>query len=215
MNTLERVRYVGKPLVFVACLLPALFVVTDLFEITGRLGANPVEEILDRFGNWGLRFMMVSLAVTPLRHVTGYAWLTRFRRMLGLFAFFYIAMHFLTWLVLDQGLYLPGITEDIVERPFITIGMLALVLLTAMAITSTNGMRRRLGKRWDQLHKSAYVVGALGVWHYWWQVKADILEPLIYAVILTTLLGFRLVRHLSRRRQRPAPVALGQNAKSA
>ena len=214
MNTLQRVRFIGKPLVFVVCLLPALLVVTDLFELTGRLGANPVEEILDRFGNWGLRFMMVSLAVTPLRHVTGYAWLTRFRRMLGLFAFFYVAMHFLTWLVLDQGLYLRGITEDIVERPFITIGMLALVLLTAMAATSTNGMRRRLGRRWDQLHYSAYVVGVLGIWHYWWQVKADILEPLIYAAILATLLGFRLLRRLARRGGMPGRVAFGNNAKS-
>ena len=214
MNTLDRVRYIGKPLVFAVCLLPALLVVTDLFEITGRLGANPVEEILDRFGNWGLRFVMVALAVTPLRHITGYAWLTRFRRMLGLFAFFYVAMHFLTWLVLDQGLYLPGITEDIVERPFITLGMLALVLLTAMAVTSTNGMRRRLGRRWNQLHYSAYVVGALGVWHYWWQVKADVREPLIYAAILTTLLGFRLVRRLSRRGGSPGRVAFGNNAKS-
>lgn len=214
MNTLDRVRYIGKPLVFVLCLVPAMLVVTDLFEITGRLGANPVEEILDRFGNWGLRFVMVTLAVTPLRHMTGYAWLTRFRRMLGLFAFFYIAMHFLTWFVLDQGLYLPGITEDIVERPFITIGLLALVLLLAMAVTSTNGMRRRLGRRWNQLHYSVYVVGLLGVWHYWWQVKADIREPLIYTVILVTLLGFRLARRLSRQRGRPGRVAFGNNAKS-
>ena len=191
MTTIQAVRYVGKPLVFIACLLPALLVVTDLLEITGRLGANPVEEILDRFGNWGLRFVMITLAVTPLRRVTGWNWLTRFRRMLGLFTFFYVAMHFATWLVLDQGLYLAGIAEDILERPFITIGMLALVLLTAMAVTSTSGMRRRMGRRWNQLHYSVYLVGVLGVWHYWWQVKADIREPLIYAVILTLLLGHR------------------------
>ncbi len=213
MNTLERVRYIGKPLVFVVCLLPALLVVTDLFEITGRLGANPVEEILDRFGNWGLRFVMLTLAVTPLRYITSYTWLTRFRRMIGLFAFFYVAVHFLTWLILDQGLYLPGITEDIVERPFITIGIAALVLLTAMAVTSTNGMRRWLGRRWNQLHYSVYVVGALGVWHYWWQVKADIREPLIYAIILVTLLGLRLVRRLSRRRA-PNRVAFRNKPKS-
>ncbi len=198
MTTTERVRYIGKPLVFVLCLVPTILIVTDLFELTGRLGANPVEEILDRFGNWGLRFMMISLAVTPLRRVTGWNWLSRFRRMLGLFAFFYVAMHFLTWLVLDQGLYMAGIIEDIAERPFITIGMLALVLLLAMAVTSTNGMRRRLGKRWGQLHTSAYVVGVLGVWHYWWQVKADILEPLIYALILTALLGYRLWHRYGR-----------------
>ncbi|MEM8815225.1 MAG: protein-methionine-sulfoxide reductase heme-binding subunit MsrQ [Pseudomonadota bacterium] len=205
MTTNARIKYLGKPLVFALCLVPALLVVTDLFEISGRLGANPVEEILDRFGNWGLRFMMLALAVTPLRRITGLNWIARFRRMLGLFAFFYVATHFLVWLVLDQGLYLPGIGEDIVKRPFITLGMAALVLLLAMALTSTAGMRRRLGRRWDQLHTSAYAVGVLGVWHYWWQVKADILEPLIYALILSALLGYRLWFRLQRPvRQRSA-----------
>ncbi|MDX1517297.1 MAG: protein-methionine-sulfoxide reductase heme-binding subunit MsrQ [Woeseiaceae bacterium] len=203
MNTLTQIRFVWKPIVFAVCLVPAALVVTDLFEITGSLGANPVEAILDRFGNWGLRFVMVALAVTPLRRITGWNWLQRFRRMLGLFAFFYVLMHFLTWFVLDQGMLLSAILEDIVERPFITLGFTALVLLTAMAITSTNGMRRRLGRNWDRLHMSVYAVGILGVWHYWWQVKADIREPLIYAVILSVLLGYRL--WWSRRR---SPAAL-------
>jgi sulfoxide reductase heme-binding subunit YedZ len=119
--------------------------------------------------------------------------------MLGLFAFFYVSMHFLTWLVLDQGLLMSAIVEDIVERPFITIGFVALLLLTAMALTSTAGMRRRMGRRWNQLHYSAYVVGVLGVWHYWWQVKADVREPLVYAVILAALLGHRV--WWSRRRR--------------
>ncbi len=192
VNTLEQIRFVWKPLVFIACLVPAVLVVTDAMQITGGLGANPVEEILDRFGNWGLRFTMITLAVTPLRRLSGWNWLIRFRRMLGLFAFFYVLMHFLTWLVLDQGLWWPAIVEDIGERPFITIGFTAFLLLIAMAATSTNGMRRRLGRRWQQLHYSVYAVGALGVWHYWWQVKADILEPLVYAVILAFLLGYRL-----------------------
>ena len=200
MNTLQRVRFVGKPLVFLLALLPALLVITDALEITGRLSANPVEDILDRFGNWGLRFIMITLAVTPLRRVTGWNWLTRFRRMLGLFTFFYILMHFLTWFVLDQGMLLSAITEDIVERPFITIGMVALVLLVAMAATSTNGIRRRMGRRWDKLHYGAYAVGILGVWHYWWQVKQDISEPLVYAVILAVLLGARLWHYWRRRR---------------
>lgn len=199
MTTIQRVRYIGKPLVFAVCLVPAFLVVGDLFGITGTLGANPVEEILDRFGNWGLRFMMIALAVTPLRVLTGYNWIGRFRRMLGLFAAFYVFMHFLVWLVLDQGIYLPGILEDIVERPFITIGMIALLLLGAMAATSTAGMRRRLGRQWQRLHYGAYVAAILGVWHYWWQVKADILEPAIYAAILTLLLGFRLWKKLTRR----------------
>ncbi len=196
--SLTQVRFVLKPLVFIACLVPALLIVGDTFNLTGSLGANPVEEILDRFGNWGLRFMMIALAVTPLRRWTGINWLTQFRRMLGLFAFFYVLMHFLTWLVLDQDLYMAGILEDIVKRPFITIGMVALVLLIAMAVTSTNGIRRRMGRRWNRLHYSAYAVGILGVWHYWWQVKLDTTEPLIYAVILSVLLGARIA---ARRRQ--------------
>ena len=192
MNTLQKVRYVGKPTVFLLCLLPAALVVTDAFGITGQLGANPVEEILDRFGNWALRMIMLTLAVTPLRRITGWNWLSRFRRMLGLFTFFYALLHFLTWLILDQGLLLSAIAEDLLERPFITLGFTALLLLTAMAATSTNGMRRRLARNWNRLHYSAYAVGILGVWHYWWQVKKDIAEPLVYAAILATLLGFRL-----------------------
>ena len=198
MTTIQRVRYIGKPLVFAACLVPAFLVVGDLFGITGTLGANPVEELLDRFGNWGLRFMMIVLAVTPLRVLTGLNWIGRFRRMLGLFAAFYVFAHFAVWLVIDQGVYLPGIVEDIVERPFITIGMVALLLLGAMAATSTDAMRRRLGRQWQRLHYGAYAAAILGVWHYWWQVKADILEPAIYAAILTLLLGFRLWKRLTR-----------------
>ncbi len=191
MDTLRTVRFVGKPVVFLLCLLPALLVVTDAFELTGRLGANPVEEILDRFGNWGLRMIMITLAVTPLRRITGWGWLARFRRMLGLFAFFYILMHFLAWLILDQGVLLSAILEDLVERPFITIGFAALLLLVALAVTSTNRMRRRLGRRWQTLHNSVYVIALLGVWHYWWQVKQDITEPLIYAIVLAALLAPR------------------------
>ena len=192
MDTLTQIRLVWKPLVFVACLLPLALVVGDIFNITGTLGANPVEEILDRFGNWGLRFIMITLAVTPLRKLSGWNWLARFRRMLGLFTFFYVLLHFLTWLVLDQGLLLAAVIEDIAKRPFITIGAAALLLLTALAVTSTNGMRRRLGRRWQSLHNSVYVIAALGVWHYWWQVKQDITEPAIYAAILAVLLGSRL-----------------------
>ncbi len=192
MNTLTQIRFVWKPVVFVLCLVPGLILLGDTFEITGTLGANPVEEIQDRLGNWGLRFIMIALAVTPLRRLTGWSWLQQFRRMLGLFAFFYTLLHFLAWLILDQGVLWSAIVEDIVKRPFITIGFAALLILTAMAATSTNGMRRRLGKRWQQLHYGAYIVGILGVWHYWWQVKKDIRDPLIYAVILAVLLGLRL-----------------------
>ncbi len=191
MNTLEQVRWIWKPAVFLICLVPAILVVTDAVELTGRLGANPVEEILDRFGNWALRFIMVTLAVTPLRRLTGWNWLARFRRMFGLFTFFYVFMHFLTWLILDQGVLMSAILEDLTDRPFITIGFVALVLLMALAATSTNGMRRRLGRRWQTLHNATYLIAILGVWHYWWQVKQDIAEPLVYAVILAVLLGSR------------------------
>lgn len=201
MFTVRHIRFFWKPLVFVVCLLPAVFVITDAFEITGRLGANPVEEILDRFGNWALRFIMITLAVTPLRRISGWNQLLQFRRMLGLFTFFYALNHFLTWLILDQGMRLSAIAEDLVERPFITIGFTALVLLTALAATSTNGMRRRLGRRWQLLHNAVYLVGALGVWHFWWQVKQDITEPLVYATILAILLGIRLWWHLRRPRK--------------
>jgi methionine sulfoxide reductase heme-binding subunit len=202
LDTLTQIRFVWKPAVFVLCLLPVLLLLGDTFEITGSLGANPVEEIQDRLGNWGLRFIMIALAVTPLRRLTGWNWLLRFRRMLGLFAFFYTFLHFLVWLILDQGVLWSAIVEDIVKRPFITIGFAALLILAALAATSTNGMRRRLGRRWQQLHYGVYAAGILGVWHYWWQVKNDILEPLIYALILSGLLGVRLWFRATRRKKR-------------
>lgn len=202
MNTLEQVRRIWKPAIFLLCLVPAVLVVTDALELTGRLGANPVEDIQDRFGNWTLRFIMITLAVTPLRRLTGWNWLSRFRRMLGLFTFFYALMHFLVWLLLDQGILLSAILEDLLERPFITIGFVALLLLTVLAATSTDGMRRRLGRRWQTLHNASYVIAMLGVWHYWWQVKKDITEPLIYAAILTVLLGSRLAWRWQRQRRR-------------
>ncbi|MEJ2172797.1 MAG: sulfoxide reductase heme-binding subunit YedZ [Woeseiaceae bacterium] len=203
MNTLQQIRLIWKPVVFLLCLLPALLVVTDALGITGRLGANPIEEILDRFGNWNLRFIMITLAITPLRRLTGWNWLGRFRRMIGLFTFFYVLMHFLTWLILDQGLLIPAIAEDLVKRPFITVGFIALLLLAAMAVTSTDRIRRAMGRSWNKLHYSIYAVGILGVWHYWWQVKQDIREPLVYALILGLLLGIRLWWWLRRRSREP------------
>jgi sulfoxide reductase heme-binding subunit YedZ len=204
MNTLHKVRFVGKPLVFLLCLLPVALVVGDAFGITGQLSANPVEDILDRFGNWAIRLIMITLAVTPLRRITGWNWLARFRRMLGLFTFFYALMHFLTWLLLDRGLAVDpafewsAVFEDLTERPFITIGFAALLLLTAMAVTSTNGMRQRMRRAWDKLHYSVYAVGVLGVWHYWWQVKKDTSDAWIYAVILAALLGYRVWKKARR-----------------
>jgi sulfoxide reductase heme-binding subunit YedZ len=202
LNTLSQIRFIWKPLIFAACLVPVVFVVTDALDITGSLGANPIEEILDRFGNWGLRLLMVTLAITPLRRFTGLNWLLRFRRMLGLFTFFYILLHFTTWFWLDQGMLMSAIIEDVAKRPFITIGFAAFILLTAMAATSTNSIRRRMGRRWDKLHYSIYVVGVLAVWHYWWQVKKDVTEPLVYAGILLLLLGYRIWRSRSYDRSR-------------
>jgi methionine sulfoxide reductase heme-binding subunit len=188
----QQIRLVWKPITFLLCLLPAVLIVTDAFELTGRLGANPVEEIQDRFGYWALRFVMITLAVTPLRRWSSWNWLARFRRMFGLFSFFYAGMHFLTWFVLDRELRLADIIDDLTERPFITLGFVAVVLLAALAITSFAAIRRRMGRNWQTLHRAVYAVGLLGVWHYWWQVKKDITEPLIYAVILAILLGVRL-----------------------
>ncbi len=193
MNTLQQIRFIWKPVIFLLCLVPALLVLTDAFEITGRLGANPVEAIQDRFGNWTLRFIMLTLAITPLRRLTHWNWLSRFRRMLGLFTFFYAFMHFAAWFVLDREMRLNDIIEDLTERPFITLGFIAVVLLTALAVTSFTAIRRRMGRRWQALHNMIYVIGILGVWHYWWQVKKDITEPLIYAAILSILLGVRAI----------------------
>jgi len=192
MDLTRKIRFIWKPLAFVLSLVPLAIIVGKVFGLGGTLGANPIEAIQDHFGQWGLRFILIALAVTPLRKISGQAWLARFRRMLGLFAFFYVLMHFIVWLLLDQELLVAAILEDIVERPFITIGMLAIVLLLSMAVTSTAAMRRKLGRRWQKLHNSVYLVGILGVSHYWWQVKKDISEPLIYTLILTVLLGYRL-----------------------
>ena len=198
MDVVQQIRFIWKPLVFVTCLIPAAFVVGDTLEITGALGANPIEELQDRFGNWGLRFILLALTVTPLRQLSGWNWLSRFRRMLGLFAFFYVLMHFLTWLVLDQEFLLSAIAEDIFKRPFITIGFSAFLILCAMTATSTARIRRRMGRRWQKLHNAVYVAAILGVWHYWWQVKLDASDPAIYAVILTALLAYRLWRRRNR-----------------
>ena len=201
MDAIRQIRFVWKPVVFIGCLVPFALVAGDTFEITGSLGANPVENIQDRFGNWGLRFILISLAITPIRKLGGWNWLTRFRRMLGLFAFFYTLMHFLTWLFLDQGLLISAIGEDIIKRPFITIGFAALLILIALAATSTAGMRRRLGRRWQKLHNWVYVAAILGVWHYWWQVRLDGSEPAIYAAVLSALLGYRLWQRRLKKKQ--------------
>lgn len=196
MLSLRAVRYYLKPLVFVLCAVPAVRMLAGALGYYS-LGANPVEAIQDTFGIWGLRLLVVTLAITPLRDWTGQTALIALRRMLGLFAFFYVSLHFLTWLVLDQGLYWDGIVKDIAKRPYITIGFAALLMLVPLAITSTRGMMRRLGRRWQQLHRLVYAIAILGVWHFWWQVKADYREPLLYAAITAVLLGWRLYKKRS------------------
>ena len=192
MLALKTVKYYVKPAVFLLGLMPLLLVIGDLFEITGTLGANPIENMQDRFGIWGLRFIVTVLMISPLRSITGFAWITQFRRMIGLYAFFYILMHFLVWLLLEQNLLMAAIIEDIATRPFITIGFIALLILVALASTSTMNIRKKMGNNWVRLHSSIYLASILGVWHFWWQVKKDITEPLIYAIIISILLLFRL-----------------------
>lgn len=201
MNTLQQIRFVGKPIIFLICLIPALSLVANAFGLLGSLGANPIEAILDRFGNWTLRFIMITLAVTPLRQLTAWNWLSRFRRMLGLFTFFYGFMHFTTWLVLDREMRLSDILEDLTERPFIAVGFSAILILTALAATSFTAIRRRMGANWQTLHNAVYATAILGVWHYWWQVKKDVTEPQVYAAILAVLLGFRLIHQWRRKRK--------------
>ena len=192
MTSLKIIRLYLKPIVFLICLLPIILVLTGLFEISGTLGANPIENIQDRFGIWGLRFIVILLLISPLKKISGIIWLIQFRRMIGLFAFFYVLMHFLVWLLLEQSLLMPAILEDVIKRPFITIGFIALLILLILASTSTSKIRRSMGKKWDKLHQSVYLASILGVWHFWWQVKKDITEPLIYAVIIFILLTYRL-----------------------
>ena len=155
--------------------------------------------ILHSCGLTALQLLLLTLLVTPLRQLTGLANLQRLRRMLGLFAFFYAVLHFVTYAWLDQGLDLPAIGADILKRPYITIGMLALVMLIPLAVTSTNAMMRRLRRRWQSLHRLIYLIAILGVWHFYWQVKKDIREPLLYAAALAVLLGYRLARGPLRR----------------
>ncbi|MCU0834275.1 MAG: sulfoxide reductase heme-binding subunit YedZ [Chromatiaceae bacterium] len=174
---------------FLLCLLPLAALVG--VGITGAIGPNPVEVATHTTGEWGLRLLLVTLAVTPLRRLTGWAWLLRFRRMLGLFAFFYLSLHLATYLALDQFFDWAAIAEDVRKRPYITAGFTAFVLLVPLAATSTRGMVRRLGRRWQNLHRLIYPAAALGVLHFLWLTKADLREPMIYAGILVLLLALR------------------------
>jgi sulfoxide reductase heme-binding subunit YedZ len=192
-------RLIVKPLVFAVCLLPALKLAAGAFAVAGMsLGTDPVAAMLHGCGRWTLNFLLITLCMTPLRDVTGSVVWLRYRRMFGLFAFFYLLMHFSVFVLLDQAGKLAAIGHEIVKRPYITLGMLGLLLLIPLAITSTAKAQRRLGRRWTRLHRLIYPAAVLGVWHFWWQVKKDIHLPLLYACGLALLLGYRLwKRHRS------------------
>lgn len=179
-----------KGLIFLLALWPLAKLIVLGYQ--DDLGANPIEKILRNTGFWTLTFLSLTMAVTPLRQLTQRVWLGRFRRLLGLFAFFYGVLHFSTYLVLDQFFDWANIVKDISKRPYITVGFSALVLMTPLALTSTDAMLKRLGgKRWRQLHRLVYLITAAGVAHFWWLVKKDISQPVIFAVLLMISLAIR------------------------
>jgi sulfoxide reductase heme-binding subunit YedZ len=202
------IRY-SKPIIFLLCLVPAA--VLGWYAWHDALGPNPISEITHVTGDWTLRFVLISLAITPFRKLTGWNPIIRYRRMLGLFAFFYGSLHFLTWFGLDQGFELKYILDDIAKRPYITVGFTAFVLMIPLALTSTTGWIRRLGgKRWTQLHRLIYVTAVLGIIHYWWLVKADISRPVAYGAILALLFAIRAwynARRSTSPSRAPRPVA--------
>ncbi len=179
-----------KPVLFILCLVPLSSLVWRAFY--GDLGANPIETITFFTGDWTLRFLLITLSISPLRQWFGLTGLLRFRRMLGLYVFFYACCHFSIWFIFDHALDFTDMFEDVVERPYITLGFSALMLLIPLAVTSNNAMLKKLGKRWKKLHKLTYLILVLGVLHYLWLVKADYLEPGIYAVFAVILLLHRL-----------------------
>lgn len=217
------IRWVVKPIVFAAALVPFAFLVWRAFN--GNLTADPLTKVTNDTGIWTLRFVVFTLALTPVRRLTGWNAIVRFRRMIGLFAFFYGSLHFLTYLVGDRFAsldfpdgfvalstvrnLLASIWEDIAKRPYITVGFIAFVSMIPLALTSTKGWIRRLGGRnWQWIHRLVYLTGIAGVTHYWWRVKADTSNPAVYALIVALLLGFRLALSLKKSKwlRRPAEV---------
>ena len=199
-----RVFTAVRATIFVLALLP--FAELLRLGFTDRLGANPVEFVLRWLGTWTLVALLATLAVTPLRWMTGWAWLVRLRRMLGLYAFFYGTLHVMAYVWIDHFFNWPEIAADIAKRPYLTFGFVAYVLMVPLAVTSTNTMVRRLGGRnWQRLHRVVYLVGVLGVLHYWYHklAKNDLATPTLYALLLGTLLGMRVLRWASGR---PVPV---------
>ena len=192
-----------KPIVFLAALVPLALLGLDALQ--GNLGANPIEKITHQTGLTTLIYLLITLSITPLRRFTGINWLIQYRRMIGLFAFFYGFLHLMTYLWLDQFFDIHSIAKDIYKRPFITAGFTAFVLMVPLALTSTQGWIRRLGKRWQTLHRLIYFSAAAGVIHFIWLVKKDLREPLIYAAILGVLMAIRVVFWVQKNRRASAP----------
>ncbi|MFC3193405.1 sulfite oxidase heme-binding subunit YedZ [Marinicella sediminis] len=192
-----------KAALFLLLLVPFVLIILD--GVQDNLTADPIEEILHRTGLWSLRILLITLLMTPLKVLTGSALFIRLRRMLGLFTFFYASMHLLVYVWLDLGLDWAHFFEDVIERPYITVGMLAWLLMLPMAITSNRHMVRKLGQKWKRLHQSIYLVIGLGCLHFLWLVKSDVTEPLIYTGIGLTLLLFRIIHH--KHVQRKARIA--------
>ena len=197
----------AKPALFLLCLVPLGVMVFE--ALTGRLEAEPIKDLTHRTGTWGITFVTATLAVTPLRRITGWNRLQSYRRMLGLFAFFYLGLHFLVYLVLDQFFDWHTIVKDIAKRPYITVGFTGLMLLVPLAVTSTKGWVRRLGRRWVPLHALIYVTALAGIVHFTWSQKKDITRPTRYGVVLVVLLGARLVPRGALRRRASAPQPRG------
>jgi sulfoxide reductase heme-binding subunit YedZ len=215
LSIAQRYRYLYKPLVFAACIAPLAWMLCGLLPLLGvelgaldvDLGPDPTKHLEHACGKTALNLLLITLAVTPVRELAHLPNLLRLRRMLGLFAFSYVLLHLTVYVVLDLELHFGTVLAEIARRPYIAIGMVALLMLIPLAVTSTNRMMRRLGRRWQRLHSMIYPIAILGVWHYYWQVKKDVSEPLLYAGILAVLLGYRAVRAWMRQRARAAASA--------
>ena len=191
----------AKVVISVNALVPLAFLLYDGSQ--GRLGANPIEFFLRATGVLTLIFLMITLAVTPARRILGRNDLIKYRRMLGLYAFFYACLHLVTYSIFDKSLDIPAIVADVVQRPFIAVGMAAFLMLVPLAVTSTNGWVKRLGgKNWSKLHKLSYLIAVLGVIHFWMIVKSDLFYPVFFGLVLTALLGWRIWKWIASQKAR-------------
>ena len=195
-----------KVVLFILSLGPFVWLLVAAF--TDNLGANPVEYLTRATGTWTLVYLCITLGITPVRKVSGWNWLTLYRRMFGLFAFFYVCLHFTTYIWFDQSFDVHSIIKDVIKRPFITVGFAAFLLLIPLAITSNNWLVRKMGaRRWQALHRLVYVICVLGVVHYWWLVKRDLTQPIIYGSIVAVFLAARLLLRRQKPKPRPVPAA--------